>query len=741
MLAIATFLSCANTVATAEETDSQEIIDEVVVRAHPLSAEGLAQPLVVLESEEIRRRMAPSVGGIVADIPGVNSSSFGQAVGRPIIRGLGGPRVRVMEDRIDSLDVSVSSPDHAVTIEPLVAQSIEILKGPSTLLYGSGAIGGVVDVHTGRIPHEVPETFSGAVDIRSEYHNADTDSFAVRLDGGSGNFAFHFDGFYRDAGDYEIPGFAESLAQRAREEEEEDHHDDHEEEHDDHDEDHDDHDEDHDDHDEDHDDHDGEHGHDDEEEAFGELPGSELRAEGGAFGLSYVGDRGFVGMSVSKYDARYGLPGHSHHHHGHEDEDHEDEEHGDEEHEDEEHEDEHGHEGHGEGEEAPPILDLEQTRIDLEAGLEAPMANITSINFRVGINDYEHTEFEEGAAGTTFKTESVETRIELVHEPLWGITGAAGIQISAREYSALGEEAFVQPVDTDSIGIFYVGQRNFGGLSVEGGLRFEDVEHDPTTARKQSFDIAAASVGFIYPLSDEWTLTGQFDHSDRAPIAEELYSNGPHLATQSFELGDESLDEEVATNISLGLSYQSETLDVSLSIYESQFDDFIYQSNTGLEEDELPLLQWTQSDATFDGFEIEADWLARSWTDGSLSLNAMYEMTNAELDRGVQRDLPRVPPERWRLRATLTHGDFTARLSYTDVDDQDDVAPNELETEGYEDLRLYLGYNIEYEGSQIEIFLTGRNLTDDEQRYHTSFIKDFAPEPGRTVEAGIRVQW
>ena len=734
MLAIATFLSCANTVATAEETDSQEIIDEVVVRAHPLSAEGLAQPLVVLESEEIRRRMAPSVGGIVADIPGVNSSSFGQAVGRPIIRGLGGPRVRVMEDRIDSLDVSVSSPDHAVTIEPLVAQSIEILKGPSTLLYGSGAIGGVVDVHTGRIPHEVPETFSGAVDIRSEYHNADTDSFAVRLDGGSGNFAFHFDGFYRDAGDYEIPGFAESLAQRAREEEEEDHHDDHEEEHDDHD-------EDHDDHDEDHDDHDGEHGHDDEEEAFGELPGSELRAEGGAFGLSYVGDRGFVGMSVSKYDARYGLPGHSHHHHGHEDEDHEDEEHGDEEHEDEEHEDEHGHEGHGEGEEAPPILDLEQTRIDLEAGLEAPMANITSINFRVGINDYEHTEFEEGAAGTTFKTESVETRIELVHEPLWGITGAAGIQISAREYSALGEEAFVQPVDTDSIGIFYVGQRNFGGLSVEGGLRFEDVEHDPTTARKQSFDIAAASVGFIYPLSDEWTLTGQFDHSDRAPIAEELYSNGPHLATQSFELGDESLDEEVATNISLGLSYQSETLDVSLSIYESQFDDFIYQSNTGLEEDELPLLQWTQSDATFDGFEIEADWLARSWTDGSLSLNAMYEMTNAELDRGVQRDLPRVPPERWRLRATLTHGDFTARLSYTDVDDQDDVAPNELETEGYEDLRLYLGYNIEYEGSQIEIFLTGRNLTDDEQRYHTSFIKDFAPEPGRTVEAGIRVQW
>ena len=206
-----------------------------------------------------------------------------------------------------------------------------------------------------------------------------------------------------------------------------------------------------------------------------------------------------------------------------------------------------------------------------------------------------------------------------------------------REYSALGEEAFVQPVDTDSIGIFYVGQRNFGGLSIEGGLRFEDVEHDPTVGRNQDFDLSAVSLGFIYPLTSEWTLTGQFDHSGRAPQLEELYSNGPHLATQSFELGDETLDEEVATNFSVALSYQSDVLDVFTEFLRSAVRRFYLPIQHGTEEDELPL-QWTQSDATFDGFEFDANWLVTTWSEGSLSLNAMYETTKAELDRGVQRD-------------------------------------------------------------------------------------------------------
>ena len=187
-------LSAAVSSAIHAQTPALQEIEEVIVRAHPLSAEGLAQPVAVLSGETLNRVVSPSLAETLRDIPGVHSSSFGQAVGRPVIRGLGGPRVKVMEDRIDSLDVSVSSPDHMTMVEPFTAESIEVLKGPSTLLYGSGAIGGVVDVHTGRIPHKVPESLSGSLELRDS-DNANQRTAAGRIDGGVGRLAFHFDGF------------------------------------------------------------------------------------------------------------------------------------------------------------------------------------------------------------------------------------------------------------------------------------------------------------------------------------------------------------------------------------------------------------------------------------------------------------------------------------------------------------------------------------------------------------------
>ena len=205
-----------------------------------------------------------------------------------------------MEDRIDSLDDSVSSPDHVTTIEPFSAKSMEVLKGPSTLLYGSGAIGGVVDIHTGRIPHEVPENLTADFEQRLT-DNANQHTTSGRFETGFGNFALHFDAFRRDADEYDIPGYAESELFRLNEESHGDH---------------DDHEDDHDDHEDDHDDH------EDEEEVFGRLTGSQLEAEGGAFGVSYIGDRGFFGVAVSSYDAEYGLPGHANHHDEHGDEDH-----------------------------------------------------------------------------------------------------------------------------------------------------------------------------------------------------------------------------------------------------------------------------------------------------------------------------------------------------------------------------------------------------------------------------------
>ena len=702
----------------------QPPIEEIVVRAHLLSTEGLAQPTAVLDNETLKRVAAVSIGETLIDLPGIQSSSFGQAVGRPVIRGLGGPRVKTMEDRIDSLDVSVSSPDHMVTVEPFTADSIEVLKGPSTLLYGNGAIGGVVDVHTGRIPHEIPESLSASLELR-EGDNADHRTVAGRVDGGSGNIAFHFDGFYRDAGSYDIPGFAESDAQRALEAADEDHDDHGEHEEDDH---------------EDHND-EGHDGHSDEEEyVYGNLPGSELEAEGGAFGLSWVGDRGFIGVSVSSYDAKYGLPGHSHHHHeehGHEDE--HGEEHHDDEHDDEHDDDHHDEDEHG-GDEGTPVLDMAQTRIDLEAGLKNPFEGIRSINFRMGLNDYEHIEFEAGQPGTTFSTEAIESRLEIVHEEISGITGAAGIQVSTREFSAIGFESFVQPVDTDTIGVFYVGQLDLGDGNLEAGVRYEQVEHDPTAGRSRDFNLGAASLGLIQPIGESWTLKGQIDYSSRAPVAEELFSFGPHISTQSFEIGDDRLDEETAGNLSATLGYASERLDISVSAYITDFGDFIYQAGTGVEMDELPVQQWKQADARFQGLELSAAWRALNWPSGSLAFSAGYDHVKARLKKGADRDLPRITPQRWRLGAILNWSNLLAEVSWRRVDEQNDVAFGELPSEAYSDLRVHLGYTMEMGETTIEWFVNGRNLTDDEQRYHTSFIKDLAPQPGRTIEGGVRIQ-
>ena len=264
-LALICLISCG---AQANEPPPNTI-EEVIVRAHPLAEDGLSQPISIVGRDKLQRIVASSIGETLTSLPGVHSSSFGQAVGRPVIRGLGGPRVKTMEDRIDSLDVSVSSPDHLTTIEPFTADSIEVLKGPSTLLYGTGAIGGVVDVHTGRIPQGVPDQTALSIDARGA-DNGSRQSAAARMDTGSGAFAMHLDGFYREADEYEIPGFAESSALRQLEEAEED---------------------------------ESEEGHEEEAEAFGELPGSQLRIKGGALGMSWVGERGFVGVAVSTYKA------------------------------------------------------------------------------------------------------------------------------------------------------------------------------------------------------------------------------------------------------------------------------------------------------------------------------------------------------------------------------------------------------------------------------------------------------
>ena len=684
---------------TPVNSKSDDTIEEVVVRAHPLSAEGLAQSTVSLTGDNLARNIAANLGDVLAKQPGIHSASFGAAVGRPIIHGLGGARVQVMEDRLSTMDVSVTSGDHATTVEPFIANSVEVLKGPATLLYGNGAVGGVVDVHTGRIPHgQLGEPFTGKITAQGS-DNGDQHAVAARLDGEGDGFAWHFDGFDRRATNYDIPGETESDAMIAAEEAEGEEH--------------------------------------EEEASPGFLPGSHFSTDGGALGFSFTGENWFSGIAVSQLNAVYGLPGG----HGHHDEEGEDEDH-----EEEEHEDEEGFE--------TPILDMDQTRVDIEMGRTGPLfsgnngamsrfgSTIESVNLRLGFNDYEHSEIEpDGEVATLFKNEAFEARLEFVHA-FADVKHVWGLQFAEREFSVSGEEAFVPAVDSENTGLFWLSERDLNNVSLEMGLRLENVEHAPEGAAKADFTALAGSIGAIYPINDEFTLTANLGYAERAPVGEELFSNGPHLATGRFEIGTATLDEETVFRTDLILGWERDNLEATLNAYYASFSDFIYQNPNGMIEDELPVFVWEQADATFRGLDGEVRWSDIEVANGSLEFRGFFDVVRASLDAATEKKLPLLPPNRIGLSTTQRWGAIALTLEAMRVGEQDEIPSYELPTKSYTDIGAHLEWQPTLRnGQEIAVFLRGDNLSDAEQRYHTSFIKDLAPQPGRTVTLGMRYQF
>ncbi len=698
------------------QTLSDGDIEEIVIKAHPLHEQGLAQTISVLSGKELSDAIESNLGDTLAKQPGIRSASFGAASGRPIIHGLGGPRVKTTEDTIDSLDVSVTSTDHAVTIEPYIAEQITVLKGASTLLYGSGAIGGVVDTETGRIPNKInEENFSGRGELRFS-DNEDGKSGAIRLDGNlSDNFAWHIDAFSKEADDYEIPGFAESAGFRALEEAE--------------------HDDEHDEHDDEHEEHE-EHEEHDDEEAFGVLEGSRFDIQGYSGGLSWVDGDNHLGFSISGIDGSYGLVGG----HGHEEEEH-DEDHDDEEHEedhddehDEDHDEEHEHE-----DEEPGRIEIKQTRFDIGGKFASSLDLIDSFSFRVGVNDYEHAEIEgNGEIGTLFDNDAWEARLYANHNEIVGFKGVAGLQLSDREFSAIGEEAFVPPSSTDSIGAFWVGERNFESFSLETGARIESLDTASEGAISRSFSTFSTSVGAVIPLTEAAKFNVLFDYAERAPSIEELFSNGAHLATASFEIGDSTLDKESSKNLTLSFAYETDLIDSHVSLYHYQFDDFIYQSATGEEEDELPVLLYRQNDADFTGMDIEVGVHLFEVASGDLDLTFTYDFVDADIKGTSNSHLARIPSDRFGVELLWSNSDWRAKLSFSDVAKQDQNANFELPTESYQDISAKLEHKFILGGAEITAFIHGKNLSDEEQRSSTSFVKDVAPAPGRRVEAGVQ---
>jgi iron complex outermembrane receptor protein len=651
------------------------------------SLDEVINPVSVLSGEDLVLRQQSTLGETLGQQPGVASTTYGQGSSRPVIRGLGEDRIRILENGLDTGDVSSIGPDHAVSTDALAAEQVEVVRGPAALLWGANAIGGVVNVLDGRVPDRpAKKPVTGAIQL--EYgSNADKVAGAAKLDGGTGKFAWHADLYARDQGDYTSP------ARRPVEDEHDDHGDD--------------------DGDGDGDDHDHE-----EEYETGTVENSFTEAQGATLGGSYVTDRGFIGVAVGGYDTTYGIPGH-HHHEEHEeplkllDDDDDD---------------------HHEEEEAGVRSELEQRRVDVHGQLDNPFGGFSALRLSAGWRDYEHNEIEGDELGTRFENQWTEARIDALNKPWGSFSGTMGLHWSNRDFSAFGEEAYVQPTDTTRWGVYIFEQSTPDPVAFQFGLRYDRQDSstvDPDLPDR-TFDMFSASVGLVAEFSDFWGFSVSLNRPERAPTPEELYSNGPHAATRAYEIGDPYLETEVGNGVEATIRADYDRVELTLSGFATKYNDFIYLQETGEEIDELEVLQFAQDDTEFYGFELHGDFELLHRGDSHLHLGFAYDQVRAAF-RSSGDPVPRIPPRRAKLALVYITQRWDARLEGWWVDDQNRVAEHEEPTPGYEMLNASVGYKFFAGQMMHELLLRGRNLTDEPAYNHVSFIKFEAPLPGRDI--------
>lgn len=706
-------------------------LDSRIITASPFvkrKAE-LVVSAIELSGATLRRLTESSLGETLSGQPGLHSTYYGPGAGRPVIRGFDGDRIRILNQGMDTFDVSQTSPDHGVSLEPLFAEEIEVVRGPASLLYGNAAIGGVVNV----IGKELPRRKASApISGRAEaYYGSVSDekSYGMALQGGEGNFAWSAGFLDRETNDFKIPGFAESLYQMEAEEHDEDEHHDEDEEH------------------EEGEEHNDEHG--DEEEVFGVLENSFVNTRSGYLGLAWFGNNGSLALSYSDYGTDYGVPGHSHAH-GHEDE----HGHGEDEHEEgEEHEEEEHHEEDEHGDEESVKINLDQSRFSLRGELIDPVNFLESLELDMSLGDYRHIELEGDEVGTVFERDGYELRLTGVHNPIGDFAGAFGFQAKVDDFSAIGEEAFIPTSETIQYGIFIVERLNQEWGAWELGGRLESVDIDPLdpSLESRSFDTLNASVGFIRQINEGSAFSANLVFAERAPNAHEIYAYGPHIGTQSFEIGKASIDEEFSTSLDLSYRLTAGAITGEVTAFYSDFTNFIYlqfldhedvESIYGeLDTDDLNVFRATASDAKFYGFEVDLRYHIVDEADRTMHVDLIYDQTRATNER-FGTNMPRIPTRRLGLRYEYQTAAWTFGAEGRWHDEASNLAPNALPSDSYTLWNADVRYRFfATDTTTVDLFAIATNLTDEEARPNTSFLKDLAPMPGRSVRLGLRTSF
>lgn len=521
-------------------------LEAITVSANALDSSVLSssKPVEVLEGTALLLRSQATLGDTLDGMPGIHADTFGAGASRPVIRGQTTPRIKILSNGSEIMDASAVSPDHAITTEPMLVERIEVLRGPGTLLYGGGAIGGVVNIVDKKVPTALPDNgFEGMAEVRAAT-GSDERTGLFSLTAGAGNVAVHVEGLKLRSGDYAVPDWPGK-----------------------------------------------------------NLVGSFNRQTAGSAGISWVGDHGYLGIAYSKLDSHYGVPGHTHeyadcHPHGsqlhcggHDGHDHSS----------------HDHDEHAEGEQLPDIR-LRSERVDVRGEYLNPVQGIERIRLRAGQTRYRHDEREGGLTATTFRNKGYDSRLEIQHKPIAGWQGAIGFQQLHSNFSSEGQEKYMPASTTDAYGIFLLEEYRSGNWRFEAGARHDwqtvrPDNHQPASSLSgQSYSAAA-----IWDFHSEYNVALSYARSKRLPNAQELYAKGVHLATNTYEIGNTQLTPETANSLDLTLRKHTGKARFEISVFYNQVENYIY-GRTLDQEGEFRLLKYDQRDAHFAGLEASASY-------------------------------------------------------------------------------------------------------------------------------------
>ena len=668
-------LAVASVSVFASEHEQATTLDTIRIKAHPL--EQTSKDFAVADTVVDQKRLAQgavTIGEALSGETGISSNQFGAGSSRPVIRGQDGPRIKILQNSSENIDVSTLSPDHAVTVDPALAKQVEVIRGPSTLLFGAGTVGGLVNVTDSKLPTAMPEKgYEGNVGLR--YNTGSDEKLAtagVTLGLGD-QVALRVEGLKREANDYIAPDYVHEGEKERR------------------------------------------------------VDNTFAKGQTVNVGLSWIYDRGFTGISYSNRQDQYGLPGHSHeyescHLHGLSlhcgEHDHDEDEHDD-------HDHDHAHE-------AGPWIDLKSERYDVRTELDEPFAGFKKLRAQASYTDYQHDEIEEDTISTRFKNKGYDGRLELVHNPLGAWEGVIGTQYGQQKLELTGEEAFLAPNTTKKWSVFALEHAQLNDVHVELAARVDQQKIDIDDSSKKDFDGSAFSVSGAanWEFAPNYKLSLVTSHQERLPLAQELYADGGHFATNTYELGNDQLSKEKSNNVELGFHYDDNTFDYHVHVYHNWFDDYIYARTLDRYEN-FRLVQYTQDEARFYGVEGEI----------SYQISPIYKLSVfGDYVRGkIDNDnAPRVPAGRLGTKLNADFDDhWSGSAEYYHVFQQDKIAAYETDSQSYNMLNLGVAYSGNYSNvSDYRVFLNANNLLDDQVYQHASFLSTI-PQVGRNFSVGV----